>query len=661
MCYLCVLVTGIAYFVVCFVCVLGNILVVLSVFTYRPLQNVQNYFIVSLALADTFVAAFVMPFHISFFFTDGNWIFGFYVCQFFLTLDILLCTASILHLCCIALDRYWAIKDSIKYAQKRTMRRVLLMIFISWLLSALISLPVIFWNRLTRLVRLIFSSFTSATSPSDTHSTTAATAAAAAAAVATLTNTATTTSYHLLVGNGEPSLSAGDATDQPFACDIPNDKLYRIYSSMGTFFVPLFIMTFVYLQIYLETKRRLHERVKTAQKLAKTIQQQQTPMAATGDGVAGVGAHSHGALARLLHCLVCGLGYGGGASDVTNESCKEVTSTASVVRERHMGDRQLEFSNSSIPSSADHRRSSAANQLQQYQASLNGKLKQPTTMTTTTTTSPPGAQSLSQPGAPQHSRVRRNSKFKINFERISVNTQNEMELNESGLTASHRASSIIKPPQHLQLQAELSSCVAAVAPMSSPGNEFGVEPIARLSLGGGLDLAGDSLDASAIRRKSTLSLKFADDLPTSKQSPPQSQLLSTSNNNNNNTNNNGNGNVTERLLATPSTQPSKEMASRTKTLQQRQQISLTRERKAARTLGIIMGAFIICWAPFFVVYLLQTLDLVFHSRLIDFLTLLGYFNSALNPIIYTIFNMDFRKSFKRIIFGCILFKRETYY
>lgn len=126
---------GFIYLVICLSCVLGNILVVLSVFTYRPLQSVQNIFIVSLAMADALVAVFVMPFHIIYHITDGKWLFGTLVCHFFLLLDILLCTASTLHLCCIALDRYWAIKDSIRYAQKRTMKRVLLMIFFAWLSS----------------------------------------------------------------------------------------------------------------------------------------------------------------------------------------------------------------------------------------------------------------------------------------------------------------------------------------------------------------------------------------------------------------------------------------------------------------------------------------------------------------------------------------------
>jgi hypothetical protein len=94
-------------------------------------------------------------------------------------------------------------------------------------------------------------------------------------------------------------------------------------------------------------------------------------------------------------------------------------------------------------------------------------------------------------------------------------------------------------------------------------------------------------------------------------------------------------------------------------LKQRQKISLTRERKAARTLGIIMGAFTVCWLPFFILYLLQSFHLFLDTpKLFEFFTWLGYVNSALNPIIYTIFNLDFRKSFERILFKCILCKRR---
>nr|XP_027218233.1 octopamine receptor-like [Penaeus vannamei] len=105
--------------------IVGNVLVILSVFTYRPLRIVQNFFIVSLAVADLTVAVFVLPFNVAYSII-GKWVFGIHLCQMWLTCDIMCCTASILNLCAIALDRYWAITDPINYAQKRTFSSVAL-------------------------------------------------------------------------------------------------------------------------------------------------------------------------------------------------------------------------------------------------------------------------------------------------------------------------------------------------------------------------------------------------------------------------------------------------------------------------------------------------------------------------------------------------------
>uniref|UniRef100_A0A182YPD5 G-protein coupled receptors family 1 profile domain-containing protein n=1 Tax=Anopheles stephensi TaxID=30069 RepID=A0A182YPD5_ANOST len=78
-----------------------------------------------------------------------------------------------------------------------------------------------------------------------------------------------------------------------------------------------------------------------------------------------------------------------------------------------------------------------------------------------------------------------------------------------------------------------------------------------------------------------------------------------------------------------------------------------RERKAAKTLAIITGAFVCCWLPFFIIaILLPTCTTCNISPLITSVCLwLGYFNSTLNPIIYTIFSPEFRHAFKRILCG----------
>lgn len=77
-----------------------------------------------------------------------------------------------------------------------------------------------------------------------------------------------------------------------------------------------------------------------------------------------------------------------------------------------------------------------------------------------------------------------------------------------------------------------------------------------------------------------------------------------------------------------------------------------RERKAAKTLAIITGAFVACWLPFFVLAILvPTCDCEVSPLLTSFSLWLGYFNSTLNPVIYTVFSPEFRHAFQRLLCG----------
>merc|ERR1712029_1016073 len=92
---------------VIFVTMIGNILVIISVFTHAPLKITPNFFIVSPAAADLTVSMCVLPMNIVYTLV-GKWLFGEALCKMWLTSDVLCCTASILNLCAIALDRYYA-------------------------------------------------------------------------------------------------------------------------------------------------------------------------------------------------------------------------------------------------------------------------------------------------------------------------------------------------------------------------------------------------------------------------------------------------------------------------------------------------------------------------------------------------------------------------
>lgn len=71
-------------------------------FTHRKIKT--NYFIVSLAFADLLVSVLVMPFG-AIELVQDIWVYGEMFCLVRTSLDVLLTTASIFHLCCISLDR----------------------------------------------------------------------------------------------------------------------------------------------------------------------------------------------------------------------------------------------------------------------------------------------------------------------------------------------------------------------------------------------------------------------------------------------------------------------------------------------------------------------------------------------------------------------------
>uniref|UniRef100_A0A8C9NED0 5-hydroxytryptamine receptor 1A n=1 Tax=Serinus canaria TaxID=9135 RepID=A0A8C9NED0_SERCA len=136
----------------------------------------------------------------------NKWTLGQVTCDIFISLDVLCCTSSILHLCAIALDRYWAITDPIDYVNKRTPRRAAVLISLTWLIGFLISIPPMLGWR----------------TPED--------------------------------------------RSNPDACTISKDHGYTIYSTFGAFYIPLLLMLVLYGRIFKAARFRIRKTVKKAEK-----------------------------------------------------------------------------------------------------------------------------------------------------------------------------------------------------------------------------------------------------------------------------------------------------------------------------------------------------------------------------------------------------------
>lgn len=185
--------------------IFGNTCVVAAIALERSLQNVANYLIGSLAVTDLMVSVLVLPMA-ALYQVLNKWTLGQVTCDIFISLDVLCCTSSILHLCAIALDRYWAITDPIDYVNKRTPRRAAILISLTWIIGFSISIPpMLGWRK-----------------PEDRAN--------------------------------------------PDACTISQDPGYTIYSTFGAFYIPLLLMLVLYGKIFKAARFRIRKTVRKPEK-----------------------------------------------------------------------------------------------------------------------------------------------------------------------------------------------------------------------------------------------------------------------------------------------------------------------------------------------------------------------------------------------------------
>ncbi|XP_043917928.1 alpha-1D adrenergic receptor-like [Protopterus annectens] len=173
--------------------IMGNILVILSVACNRHLQTVTNYFITNLAIADLLLSTTVLPFSASLEVLNV-WVFGRIFCNIWAAVDVLCCTASILSLCIISIDRYIGVKYSLKYPTIMTEKKAVIILIVIWLSSMIISIgPLLGWKE-------------------------------------------------------PPPLDEG-------ICSITEEPGYALFSSLFSFYLPMMVILVMYFRIYIVARR----------------------------------------------------------------------------------------------------------------------------------------------------------------------------------------------------------------------------------------------------------------------------------------------------------------------------------------------------------------------------------------------------------------------
>ncbi|RZF46530.1 hypothetical protein LSTR_LSTR011897 [Laodelphax striatellus] len=179
----------------------GNVFVIAAILLERNLQNVANYLIVSLAVADLMVACLVMPLGAVYEISRG-WILGPELCDMWTSSDVLCCTASILHLVAIAVDRYWAVTN-VDYIHTRNGSRIVTMIVVVWSVALVVSLaPQFGWKDPDYLDRINIQQ----------------------------------------------------------RCLVSQDIGYQIFATCSTFYVPLLVILVLYWKIFQTARKRIRRR-----------------------------------------------------------------------------------------------------------------------------------------------------------------------------------------------------------------------------------------------------------------------------------------------------------------------------------------------------------------------------------------------------------------
>ena len=110
----------------------GNFLMICGILSTKRFRNPSHYFLISLCTSDFLCSIFVMPLGIVTA-VSGSWDNGKAACYFWLIVDMMCCSTSVLNLALVSLDKYLAIIKPLRYTDIQTPRNALFLIALVWI------------------------------------------------------------------------------------------------------------------------------------------------------------------------------------------------------------------------------------------------------------------------------------------------------------------------------------------------------------------------------------------------------------------------------------------------------------------------------------------------------------------------------------------------
>ncbi|XP_054456735.1 G-protein coupled receptor 161 [Anoplopoma fimbria] len=162
------LVLEILMVLMCLGAVTGNILVIVIVAATKTFHSVTSVLIMNLAISDLLVGVGVMPF-VALSIMNRGWVDFTDLCLYVGYTSSVYCTASVLTLAAIALDRYHSIMGCLRYNSRCTLWRTFAVVLWIWLQALVTSCPPLLgWSSVSYVVPMFSCAVNWASSPSYT-------------------------------------------------------------------------------------------------------------------------------------------------------------------------------------------------------------------------------------------------------------------------------------------------------------------------------------------------------------------------------------------------------------------------------------------------------------------------------------------------------------